>query len=95
MGTANRGSTRPGGVYFTTDLDPAPKPELMESGRTIAESLSRFLRNIYPEFAAATGSFIAGEPGVGETYRWRGRYTLSAADLVDGTEFPDCAAYAT
>jgi hypothetical protein len=95
MGTASRGSTRPGEVYFTTDLDPAPKPELMESGRIIAESLSRFLRDTYSEYAASTGPVIAGEPGIRETYRWKGRYTLTAADLLDGTEFPDCVAYAT
>jgi hypothetical protein len=95
MGTASRGSTWPGQVYFTTDLDPAPKPELIESGRIIAESLSCFLRETYPEYAAATGPIIAGEPGVRETFRWKGRYTLTADDLLDGTEFPDCAAYAT
>jgi len=95
MGTACRGSTRPGEVYFTTDLDPAPKPELMATGLTLAESLARFLRANYPEYTAATGPFLAAEPGVRETFRWLGQYTLTADDLLSGTEFPDTIAHAT
>lgn len=95
MGTACRASVRPGEIHFTTDLDPAPKPELLASGRIIAESLSRFLRATYPEYADATGPFPASEPGVRETFRWLGQYTLTADDLITGREFIDPAAYAT
>ena len=95
MGTACRGAVRPGEVHFTTDLDPAPKPELMETGRALAESLARFLRDTYPEYAAATGPFPAAEPGVRETYRWLGQYTLTDDDLVAATGFPDTVARAT
>lgn len=95
MGTICRASVRPGEIHFTTDLDPAPKPELIASGQLIAERLSRFLRATYPEFAAATGPFPASEPGVRETFRWLGRYTLTADDLITGREFSDRAAFAT
>jgi hypothetical protein len=95
MGTSCRGSVRPGEVHFTTDLDPAPRPELMATGRALAQSLARFLRATYPEYASATGPFLAAEPGVRETYRWLGQYTLTADDLVAATEFPDTIARAT
>jgi len=95
MGTACRASVRPGEIHFTTDLDPAPKPELMATGQLLAESLARFLRASYREYAAATGPFPAAEPGIRETYRWLGRYTLTAEDLLTARECEDPAAYAT
>jgi hypothetical protein len=95
MGTACRASVLPGEIHFTTDLDPAPKPELMATGLFLAESLARFLRANYPEYATATGPFLATEPGVREAYRWLGQYTLTAENLLSATEFPDAVAYAT
>lgn len=95
MGSSSRASTRPGEIYFTTDLDPAPRPELLERGRSLAESLTRFLRGKFPEYANASGPFLASEPGIRESYRWKGRYVLTADDLVNATEFPDTIAYAT
>lgn len=95
MGTASRASVRPGEIHFTTDLDPAPKSELMAAGRLLAESLARFLRATYPEFATATGPYPAAEPGVRETFRWLGRYTLTADDLLTPRECDDPAAFAT
>ena len=49
----------------------------------------------FPEYANASGPFLAREPGIRESYRWKGRYTLTADDLVNATEFPDTVAYAT
>lgn len=95
MGTACRSSARPREIHFTTDLDPAPKPELMAIGRLLAESLARFLRSTYSEYAAASGPFLATEPGVRETFRWLGRYTLTAEDLISPCNIADPAAYAT
>jgi len=95
MGTACRASVRPGEIYFTIDLDPAPLSELMATGRLISESLAGFLRNRYPEYAAATGPFPATTPGVRESFRWLGQYTLTADDLLTARVFDDPAAYAT
>ncbi len=95
MGTASRSSTNRGEVYFTTDLDPAPREELLKRGRTLANALTSFLREKYPEYRAATGPFIADQPGVRESFRWKGRYELTAEDLLEGTSFPDTVAYAT
>jgi len=95
MGTTGRASVRPGEMYFTTDLDPAPNPELMATGCLIAESLADFFRASYPEYAAATGPFIATAPGIRETFRWLGQYTLTADDLLTGRGFDDPAAVAT
>ena len=96
MGTTCRGSVRAGEVHFTTDLDPAPKPDLMETGCALAERLARFLRTTYPdEYASATGPFLAAEPGIRETYRWLGHYTLTADDLICARDFPDTVAHAT
>lgn len=95
MGTACRLSTVPGEIHFTTDLDPAPGEELVENGRILAGSLTRFLRDRYPEYAAASGPFPASEPGVRESFRWLGQYTLTAGDLITSRQFPDTVAHAT
>ena len=95
LGTASRASAVPGEIHFTTDLDPVPRDELMATGLALAESLAGFLRRKFPAYANAIGPFPADEPGVRETYRWKGRYVLTAEDLVSGREFPDTAAYAT
>jgi hypothetical protein len=95
MGTACRASTLPGEVYFTTDLEPASQDALMNNGRALADSLVCFLRIRYPEYATAEGPFHAMQPGVRESYRWHGQYTLTEADLIEGIEFPDTVAYAT
>jgi len=95
LGTACRVSTVPGEVYFTTDLDPAPSEDLQASGQSLSETLAAFLRNRFPEYAEATGPFDAAEPGIRESYRWLGEYTLTAEDLLSGATFPDTVAYAT
>ena len=95
LGTACRVSTVPGEVYFTTDLDPAPSEDLQASGQSLSGTLAAFLRNRFPEYAEATGPFSAAEPGIRESYRWLGEYTLTAEDLVSGATFPDTVAYAT
>jgi FAD dependent oxidoreductase len=63
--------------------------------RLLAESLARFLRATYPEYAAATGPFPAAEPGVRETFHWLGRYTLTAEDLISPCDCADPVAFAT
>jgi len=95
MGTACRPSTVPGEIHFTTDLNPAPREELLENGRLLAESLTKFLRGRYPEYAAAIGPFPAAEPGVRESFHWLGQYTLTAEDLIASRQFRDTVALAT
>lgn len=95
LGTASRSSTVPGEMHFTTDLDPAPRAELMATGLGLAAELAGFLRREFPAYAAATGPFPADEPGVRESFRWKGRYLLTEHDLVSGREFPDTVAHAT
>jgi len=95
LGTASRPSTVPGEIYFTTDLDPAPRTELMASGLALANTLTEFLRKRFPAYAAAVGPFPADEPGVRETFRWKGRYLLTEQDLITGRQFSDTVAYAT
>lgn len=95
LGTACRASTVQGEIFFTTDLDPAPTEELLETGRFLSEKLAGFLRSRFPEYTCATGPFPAAEPGIRESYRWLGEYTLTADDLVNATKFPDTIAHAT
>ena len=95
LGTACRASIVPGEFYFTTDLDPAPSDEIRALGQSLSETLPKFLRNRFPEYADAIGPFPAEEPGIRETYRWLGEYTLTADDLMHGTKFTDTVAYAT
>ncbi len=95
MGTASRSSTKPDEVYFTTDLDPAPREALLSTGESLASALTHFLQEKYPEYANASGPFLAREPGVRESFRWKGRYELTAEDLVERACFPDTVAYAT
>ena len=95
LGTAGRPSTTPGEIYFTTDLDPAPPAKLMATGLAFAESFTDFLRKRFPEYASASAPLPASLPGIRETYRWNGQYTLTAEDLVSCRTFPDTAAYAT
>ena len=95
LGTASRPSTTPGEIHFTTDLDPAPPAELMATGLAFAESFTNFLRKKFPEYASASTPLPASLPGIRETYRWNGQYTLTAEDLVSCRKFPDTAAYAT
>ena len=95
LGTACRASTVPGEIFFTTDLDPASIEELLETGWGLSEKLATFLRSRFPEYANATGPFPAAAPGIRESYRWLGEYTLTADDLLNATEFPDTVAHAT
>ncbi|MDP4995296.1 MAG: FAD-dependent oxidoreductase [Akkermansiaceae bacterium] len=95
LGTAGRSSALAGEIYFTTDLDPAPSGELMAVGRDLAEKVTDFLKQNFPEYAEAEGPFCAEQPGVRETYRWGGEYLLTEEDLLKGTEFPDTVAYAS
>lgn len=95
LGTASRASAIPGEIHFTTDLDPAPRDELIATGLTLAESLTKFLRKTFPAYTAATGPFPAEEPGVRESFRWKGQYVLTEDDLMSGREFSDTVAYAT
>ncbi len=95
LGTACRASAAPGEIFFTTDLDPAPSAELMATGSLVATGLTAFLRESFPEYATATDPVFASAPGIRESYRWLGEYTLMADDLVNGTAFPDTVAHAT
>lgn len=95
LGTASRASTKAGEVFFTTDLDPAPTEDLVALGEALAGDLTNFLKRKFPEYSEVLGPFLANEPGIRESYRWKGRYTLTAEDLIDGREFPDTVAYAT
>lgn len=95
LGTASRTSTVTGEIFFTTDLDPAPTNILRTKGQFLAEKFAKFLSQRFPEYSMATGPFVATEPGVRETYRWLGEYTLTAEDLVSGVAFTDTIAYAT
>jgi len=95
IGTTCRASTQEGEIYFTTDLNPATREQLMATGRSLAGRLARFLRKSYPEYAGSNGPFLAAEPGIRESFRWLGQYTLTAEDLLEGREFTDHAAFAT
>ncbi len=95
LGTACRASTIPGEMFFTTDLDPAPSDQLQKAGCELAEKLTEFLRTRFPECANASSPIPAASPGIRESYRWLGEYTLTADDLINGTEFPDTVAHAT
>jgi len=95
LGTACRASTVPGEIFFTTDLDPAPSGTLMETGRALSENLVKFFRSRFPEYKNATGPIPAALPGIRESYHWLGEYTLTAEDLINGTNFPDTVAHAT
>ncbi len=95
LGTACRASTAPGEIFFTTDLDPATSEKLLETGRVLSEKLASFLRSHFPEYTNATGPFPAAAPGIRESYRWLGEYTLTADDLLNATGFPDTVAHAT
>jgi hypothetical protein len=95
LGTASRPSTVAGETYFTTDLDPAPRDLLMATGLDLAEKLAEFLRRKFPEYSQASGPIPADEPGVRESFRWKGQYLLTEHDLVSGKKFDDTVAYAT
>lgn len=95
MGTTSRASTKAGEVFFTTDLDPAPTQDLADQGESFAKVLTIFLRRKFSEYAEAQGPNLPAEPGVRETHRWKGQYTLTAEDLIEGTSFEDTVAYAT
>lgn len=95
LGTASRASTATGEIFFTTDLDPASPDELQATGHSLSRKLATFLRSRFPEYEDATGPFPAAQPGVRESYRWLGEYTLTADDLINGTPFPDTVAHAT
>ena len=95
LGTACRASTIPDQVFFTTDLDPAPSEQLQATGQVLSQQIAAFLRDRFPEYQDSTGPFPAAQPGVRESYRWLGEYTLTAEDLIHGTEFPDTVAHAT
>ncbi|WP_411827531.1 FAD-dependent oxidoreductase [Luteolibacter sp. AS25] len=95
LGTHCRASTTPGQVFFTTDLDPASPTDLLETGRHLAESLTTFLRNTFPEYKNCSPPQLAPAPGIRETYQWKGQYELTGKDLIEGTTFPDAVANAT
>ena len=95
LGTSGRPSTVPGEIHFTTDFDPAPRDELMATGLNLAKSLTKFLRRKFPAYAAACEPLPAAEPGVRESFCWKGQYILTGEDLISGREFPDTVAYAT
>lgn len=95
LGTACRASTKPGEVFFTTDLDPAPSDILHKTGTEFAVKFAEFLRSRFPEYANATEPVTATTPGIRESYRWLGEYTLTAEDLVNASEFSDTVAHAT
>jgi hypothetical protein len=95
LGTASRPSTVPGEIHFTMDLEPAPRDDLMASGLDLAEALTGFLRRKFPAYATASGPLLADEPGVRESFRWKGQYLLTEQDLVSGREFSDTVAHAT
>lgn len=95
LGTACRASTKHGEIFFTTDLDPAEATELLSQGHFLANQLTEFLRRKFPEFSEASEPQLAAQPGIRETFRWKGCYTLTAEDLIEGTAFPDAIAFAT
>ena len=95
MGTASRESTKASEVFFTTDLDPALTEDLVAQGKALAGELTDFLKRKFTEYAEVRGPFLADEPGIRESFRWKGQYTLTADDLIESREFSDTVAYAT
>ncbi|YCM46537.1 FAD-dependent oxidoreductase [Verrucomicrobiaceae bacterium 227] len=89
LGAASRASTIDGEIYFTIDLD-----DPLE-GKALANQLIAFLKANLPAFQNASVPTFADCPGIRETYRWLGQYTLTEDDLLTGREFPDTVAKAT
>ena len=89
LGTATRPSTIDGEIYFTIDLDDP------STGKALAEQLVSYLKIHVPAFGNATPPSFPDCPGIRETFRWLGQYTLTEDDLLTGREFPDTIAKAT
>jgi len=89
LGTAMRPSATNGEIYFTIDLD---DPAV---GKALAKNLIAYLKARVPVFANATSPIFPDCPGIRETFRWLGQYTLTEDDLLTGREFSDTVAAAT
>lgn len=88
LGATFRNSTTKEEVFVTIDLEnPADGPEL-------ARKLTAFLKKNSPAFKNAGPPAFPDVPGIRETYRWMGKYVLTADDLVNGVEFEDAIAKA-
>lgn len=89
LGATSRASTTDGEIYFTIDLDDPSE------GKPLADQLIVFLKANLITFENASDPIFPDCPGIRETYRWLGRYTLTEDDLLTGREFPDTVAKAT
>ncbi len=88
LATTTRASTVPGEIYLTIDLDDPAR------GAEFIDPLADFLRAESPAYARAVIAARPDRPGIRETFRWLGQYTLTADDLIEGREFDDTVAYA-
>ena len=98
--TTGRGSE----VYATVDLagpenfdptSPAHLSALERTGRKIAMELFAFLRAHHPAFAHAELAAFPSRVGIRESRRVRGEITITADDVLRGTETPDVVAFGT
>lgn len=88
LGASLRASNIEGEIFVTIDLDdPAQGPRL-------ATALTSFLKDYLPAFKNTGSPVLPDVPGVRETYRWLGKYTLTHGDLINGTKFNDTVAKA-
>lgn len=79
-------------IQHFTGVDADQKSLGEAEGRRQAEVCLNFLRKYIPGFASAVLLETAAELGIRETRHIRGRYTLTARDVMTGRHFEDCVA---
>lgn len=103
LGSSFRASGRGSEVYVTTDLaapdfdptDPRQLTALESEGRRLALHLLDFLRREQTAFADAAISAFPARVGIRESRRIRGRATVTAEDVLRGTDSPEVVALGT
>ena len=70
-------------------LDGCSVSNLMISGRKMIFELFSIMQRYFPGFENARIRDIASMPGIRETRRIKGKYTLTVADVIEGKIFPD------
>ncbi|MGE5598661.1 MAG: FAD-dependent oxidoreductase, partial [Bacteroidota bacterium] len=76
-------------LFGVDGLDPNSRRKAADRARAEAEPLCVFLRARVPGFAGASCAGTAEELYIRETRHIRGEYTLTVADIMNGTDFPD------
>jgi hypothetical protein len=104
LGASFRPSPHLGEAFLTIDLeaggagwdphDPACRASVAAEGRAAALDLWRLLRQRSEFFAQCPPPAFPSQPGVRESSRWIGDYTLTAEDLIACKRFADDVALA-